>query len=1105
MINNSFFYCLVLLWSSISCGFVTSLAIHDIDVTVSGDDSLPIYSVQQMVRVDGSHARVIVDVIALLPPDSGDPEGMAEGTFKIELPTGASPFLIGFGVEEKKDDAQDYFLSYSIGDGWTLDEIADLRKYHSPSFKVARMAGKAIAAQSFTEIVNQNVDPAILEGGAAGSFSTRLFPFFSNKLHRITLGYDVPMEYGVDTNRLRYDLPIPSGNSRNKSPEIRVELMTYEEPIFLDQSAEYIVQESLPLLVQVYPMTADDRSYTVEFQHDFATNNAANTLLSLRATPLAWGVVNDVHHFETSFFIPELPSRDEIVSTETSQSHVVFAIETSFTTARDQGSMERYQEIVTAVLENDPAIDYFNIMVFDIGVQWLAPPDGEWILNGDSTRVAAIEFLSSILLEGATDHRLALDVIIDQQQKQAHLFDLFLMSSGAVTWGESDPNRIVALLSSSDSDNSEQQSLILPRRVHTYHVGSSGGDPTLLRRLSNARGGVFTSVDPATKISSPSEVTQHLQPRIALKSITVEGTLDVVISGAKYGSDPLLVVRSGQTVQISWRASSSDARTLRVEFFGDSSLDALNVTLPLPMAPTNIGVRAYGILANAALEELLPLSEDICRSVALYYRVVGRTASLIMLESEEQYKDYNIIESHFFSSVQDIYPSQVVQEFSAQASRVARSAFSGLLDFLDKIQATGVQFAFPDDVSTLLYKAGLSDSSIDIASRARIRTDSNFDRTAATIQSNGLRLKLEENPEADYDSWTAESDARKAKGSLFAALRALTSLLAQQPGDFVLRRDVALSSIELGFPTGAYYALEQVAETRPWEPMSYFQMAQTAQASGLPDLALVLFEVSLAGDWQPRFKAFQEVSGMLYARHLRQINDGKADTEDGVAKFAATREPEIRALFTAAEQAGMVVFMTWNQDSSDIDLHVTEPNGETCSYSNMETKSGGRLFGDVTQGYGPELYVQSNLKERGDYKIEVNVFSPNQNRLSAPIKVLVEVFTDWGFSNDEYQAFTTVGRDSNQGLINVATITLESPTTDIVKLPVGDGTMPVMPVFNPIFQFIGSVAPEIDMDDESMDDERSGGSSSSGAGSLGIDFILWAFLTLLLTLVLVFV
>ena len=99
--------------------------------------------------------------------------------------------------------------------------------------------------------------------------------------------------------------------------------------------------------------------------------------------------------------------------------------------------------------------------------------------------------------------------------------------------------------------------------------------------------------------------------------------------------------------------------------------------MTLPGTPTNIGVRAYGILANTALEELLPLSEDMARSVALYYRVVGQTASLIMLESEQQYNDYNILESHPFSSVQNINPAQAIESISEEASRVARSGKQG--------------------------------------------------------------------------------------------------------------------------------------------------------------------------------------------------------------------------------------------------------------------------------------------------------------------------------------------------------------------------------------------------------------------------------------------
>lgn len=287
-------------------------------------------------------------------------------------------------------------------------------------------------------------------------------------------------------------------------------------------------------------------------------------------------------------------------------------------------------------------------------------------------------------------------------------------------------------------------------------------------------------------------------------------------------------------------------------------------------------------------------------------------------------------------------------------------------------------------------------------------------------------------------------------------------------------------------------------------------MAQTAQSAGLPSLAIVLFEVSMAGDWQERFAAFKEVSGMLYTRHLRQINDGTTVGEGNIKEFAAKREPEVRASFSAAKEAGLVVVTTWNQDRTDIDLHVTEPGGETCSFKNLETKSGGRLFGDVTDGYGPELYVQSNLKKRGKYKVEVNVFSGNQNRLSAPIKVLTEVFTNWGFSNEEYQAFTTVGREATAKMVHVTTVTLENPDSSSIKLPVGDLTIPTFPQVpsNSGPQFIGisgvddSFAEAFDMRDDS--DFMS---SSSGSKPLGFDSVLFIVMVLsfMLTFALTFV
>ena len=41
-----------------------------------------------------------------------------------------------------------------------------------------------------------------------------------------------------------------------------------------------------------------------------------------------------------------------------------------------------------------------------------------------------------------------------------------------------------------------------------------------------------------------------------------------------------------------------------------------------------------------------------------------------------------------------------------------------------------------------------------------------------------------------------------------------------------------------------------------------------------------------------------------------------------------------------------------------------------------------------------EIYMQPDLKEIGAYKIKANLFPANTSKLSAPIKILVEVFTE---------------------------------------------------------------------------------------------------------------
>jgi len=85
------------------------------------------------------------------------------------------------------------------------------------------------------------------------------------------------------------------------------------------------------------------------------------------------------------------------------------------------------------------------------------------------------------------------------------------------------------------------------------------------------------------------------------------------------------------------------------------------------------------------------------------------------------------------------------------------------------------------------------------------------------------------------------------------------------------------------------------------------------------------------------------------------------------------------------------VVINWNKDNTDIDLWLTDPRGEDCSYGHKSTQIGGRLSNDFTQGFGPEQFL---LKKaiKGKYKIKTNFFGERQNMISGPATVMAEVY-----------------------------------------------------------------------------------------------------------------
>jgi Ca-activated chloride channel family protein len=103
---------------------------------------------------------------------------------------------------------------------------------------------------------------------------------------------------------------------------------------------------------------------------------------------------------------------------------------------------------------------------------------------------------------------------------------------------------------------------------------------------------------------------------------------------------------------------------------------------------------------------------------------------------------------------------------------------------------------------------------------------------------------------------------------------------------------------------------------------------------------------------------------------------------------------------------------------TDIDLHVTEPNGEVAYYGNNRTKIGGCVSRDFTRGYGPEEYMIKNAMP-GKYKIQAKYYSNSRQDMSGATSLLLTLSTGFGKPNNEVHNLTAVRLSTNQSMVDV--------------------------------------------------------------------------------------
>lgn len=225
------------------------------------------------------------------------------------------------------------------------------------------------------------------------------------------------------------------------------------------------------------------------------------------------------------------------------------------------------------------------------------------------------------------------------------------------------------------------------------------------------------------------------------------------------------------------------------------------------------------------------------------------------------------------------------------------------------------------------------------------------------------------------------------------ALRVLSSIADLDIENEELYKLLAYKLKEAKFYDKELWIFGKVLEWRPFDPQSYRDYSLALEDNGKYQEALdtlyKIFNRSYTQELVNRDFGIEETVllelNQLISRHEDEINISKINE-----KLIADLPVDVR------------VVLNWNKDNTDIDLWVTDPNGEKCMYSHKSTEIGGRLSDDFTGGFGPEQFLLKKAIS-GTYKIQTNFFGENQATVSGPTSLMAEIFINYASGKQERQ------------------------------------------------------------------------------------------------------
>jgi Flp pilus assembly protein TadD len=230
------------------------------------------------------------------------------------------------------------------------------------------------------------------------------------------------------------------------------------------------------------------------------------------------------------------------------------------------------------------------------------------------------------------------------------------------------------------------------------------------------------------------------------------------------------------------------------------------------------------------------------------------------------------------------------------------------------------------------------------------------------------------------------------------AQRTYSAVVELWPGEPAAQRALATVLNHGGNLEGAHDGRRAATALRPDDVRIGFELADVAQRLGHVDEATDRFEKIVVNEKTSeavRYPAKQRL-GQIYAANRR----------DALAKGDRTSADKAQSSIEKLGLKGgttndIKVYLSWDTDRTDVDLHVVNPAKEDVNYQHRTGRFGEALFDDVTSGYGPESFTAQNAVP-GTYEVKVNYYGTSRQTFTEARGEVV-VITSEGTANERRQ------------------------------------------------------------------------------------------------------